>query len=277
VLVLTASIITASIIIYAILLQRKGSVVQNQGALTLAIVVGLSLFSYYSLVKPDAEMAIASSVTVIMIEAIVIILLSMQNSSLAKESEWLEEEVGILEWQNSSLNDSENLASLSGLHNQDYFKQKLDEEITRALRQKNSLYLAMFEIDNERPQKNAVAIVGNIISDNIRDKIDTGVHNSGNRFSLILPYTTRDQAVSITKRILIRLNSWDLTASMGLVSCSDIGTINSIELTEIAEMAIGEAKGEGGNRIRLLEKNSSNKTEFVVPKHKNVRHLKLID
>jgi diguanylate cyclase (GGDEF)-like protein len=278
VLVLMASIITVTITVYATFLQRKSDVgVKNQATLTLAIILGLSFFSYYSIVKPDTELAIVSSITVIMIEAVLITLLSIRNLNLTDESEWLEEEVSILGWENSGLDNSENLASLSGLNNQDYFKQKLDEEITRALRQKNPLYLAMFEIDNKRPQKNTVAVVGNIISKNIRDKIDTGAHNNGNQFSVILPYTTRDQAVTIAKRILVRLNSWDLTASMGLVSCNDIGATSAKELTKIAKMAIGEARSEGGNRIRLLEKTTNDKTEFVVPKHTNVRHLKLID
>ncbi|MBI4734265.1 MAG: GGDEF domain-containing protein [Rubrobacteridae bacterium] len=206
-----------------------------------------------------------------------IVLLLAKNKSIVEKGKWLKEEVDILEWQDSGLDNLENLISLSGLHNQDYLRQKLDEEITRALRQKTPLYLMMFEIDNEKPPKNILSIVGNVISNNIRDKIDTGAHNNSNKFSVVLPYTTREQAIAITKRILVRLNSWDIYTSIGLVSCNDIGATNALELTKIAEMAISEAKSEGGNRIRLLEKNASDKTEFIAPKHKKALHLKLID
>lgn len=170
----------------------------------------------------------------------------------------------------------ENTESLTGLHNKQYLQDKLGEEITRAKRQQIPLYLAMFVIDNEKLPKNVLDIVGSVITNNIRDKIDTGFHYGGKEFAIVLPFTTKDHAVMIAKRVLLSLNSWEITASMGLISCSEIGINDANELIKIAELAISEAKAEGGNRIRLLEKSSSDRTDFAVPVRNKIKHLKLL-
>jgi diguanylate cyclase (GGDEF)-like protein len=170
----------------------------------------------------------------------------------------------------------ENTESLTGLHNKQYLQDKLGEEITRAKRQRIPLYLAMFDIDNDKLPKNVLNIVGNVIANNIRDKIDTGFHYEGKKFAIVLPFTIKDHAVTIAKRVLLGLNSWEITASMGLISCSEIGINDANELIKIAELAISEAKAEGGNRIRLLEKSSSDRTDFAVPVRNKIKHLKLL-
>jgi diguanylate cyclase (GGDEF)-like protein len=172
--------------------------------------------------------------------------------------------------------DMTNAGSPTGLYDKQYLHHKLDEEITRALRQQVPLYLIVFNIDNDELPENIIQIIGNVITSNIRYKIDTGFYCDGKEFAITLPYTIREQAITIAKRILLELNSWNVNASMGLVSCNDIGASTSTELIKIAAIAVGEANAEGGNRIRLLEKNVSDRTEYVPPKRNKRKHLKLI-
>jgi diguanylate cyclase (GGDEF)-like protein len=169
-----------------------------------------------------------------------------------------------------------NAGSPTGLYDKQYLYYKLDEEITRALRQQVPLYLIVFNIDNDELPENIMQIIGNVITSNIRYRIDTGFYCDGKEFAVTLPYTMKEQAITIAKRILLGLNSWNVNASMGLVSCNDIGASTSTELIKIAAIAVGEAKAEGGNRIRLLEKNASDRTEYIPPKRNKRKHLKLI-
>jgi GGDEF domain-containing protein len=163
-----------------------------------------------------------------------------------------------------------------GLHGKHELNLKLDEEMVRANRQRVPLFFAILSIDNDEMPDNVFAIVDHVITNNIRAKIDTGFICSDREFAIILPFTVKKHAVNIVKRILISLNTWDIDASIGLVSCSDIGTNDATEVIKIAELAASEARAEGGNRIRLLRKNSDRQTEYIPARTRRSNHLKLL-
>jgi GGDEF domain-containing protein len=168
------------------------------------------------------------------------------------------------------------ISTVPGLLGKHELNHKLDEEMVRAIRQRVPLYFAILSIDNDEMPDNGLAVVGHTITNNIRAKIDTGFISTDREFAIILPFTVKKHAVNIVKRILVSLNTWDIDASIGLVSCNDIGPNSAAEVIKVAELAASEARAEGGNRIRLLRKSSDRKTEYVPPRPSKSRHLKLL-
>lgn len=150
--------------------------------------------------------------------------------------------------------------SLTGLYNQRFFFRKLDEETTRAIRHKGSLYLLLFDIDKFKHFNDVkghlegdriLQMTGSIIRENIRSKVDSGFRYGGDEFTIILPNTEKDQAITVAKRIMAALNRQDISISVGLVPCS-CDRHDPKSLLKMADKAMYEAKMEGGNRIKFL-------------------------
>ncbi|MBI4734351.1 MAG: hypothetical protein HY779_06055 [Rubrobacteridae bacterium] len=170
--------------------------------------------------------------------------------------------------------------SVTELFDTQHLYRKLGEEIIRAKRQRIPLYLMMFDITHAKPNCELSRTVGTVIRDSIRNKIDSGFECENKRYAVVLPHTAKEPAIAIAKRILSGLNNHGISVGAGLVSCNEIGGNDAFELIRIAGIAVGEAKSEGSNRIRLLEKNRFKLTDDsylkhkVKPKHKKIRHLR---
>ncbi len=150
--------------------------------------------------------------------------------------------------------------SLTGLYNQRFFFRKLDEEITRAIRQNGSLFLLLFDIDKFKDYNDVkghlegdrvLHMTGGIVRDSIRNKVDSGFRYGGDEFTVILPNTGKDEAVMVAKRIMEALNKKNISISVGLVPCG-CEQLDAKTLLKIADKAMYEAKTEGGNRIKLF-------------------------
>ncbi len=150
--------------------------------------------------------------------------------------------------------------SLTGLYNQRFFFRKLDEEITRVIRQNGSLFLLLFDIDRFKNYNDVkghlegdrvLQMTGSIIRDSIRNKVDSGFRYGGDEFTVILPNTEKDEAVMVAKRIMTALNKKNISISVGLVPCG-CERLDAKTLLKIADKAMYEAKTEGGNRIKLF-------------------------
>ncbi|MHB8841047.1 MAG: GGDEF domain-containing protein [Candidatus Aquicultor sp.] len=150
--------------------------------------------------------------------------------------------------------------SLTGLYNQGFFFRKLDEEITRAIRQNGSLFLLLFDIDKFKNYNDikghlegdrVLHMTGSIVRDSIRNKVDSGFRYGGDEFTVILPNTEKDEAVMVAKRIMAALNKKEISISVGLVPCG-CEQLDAKTLLKIADKAMYEAKTEGGNRIKLF-------------------------
>ncbi len=155
--------------------------------------------------------------------------------------------------------------ALTGLYNQRSFFGKLDEEIARSSRQRTFLYLLVFDVDKLKRYNDThgrfagdhlLQTVGLIVRQNIRDKIDSGFRYGGDRFAVILPNASNDQAFDVAKRIIIALNSHNIFISAGLVPFSGHNSLDAKDLTKIADIAMGQAKLEGGNRIKIFQPQS---------------------
>ena len=99
---------------------------------------------------------------------------------------------------------------LTGLFNRRYFSQKLEEEMTRANRQKGKLVLILLDLDYFKDYNDnfghlagdeALKKVGSIIMHSIRDRVDSGCRYGGDEFAIILPGTGKDHAYTVAERI----------------------------------------------------------------------------
>lgn len=151
--------------------------------------------------------------------------------------------------------------NLTGLYNQRHFFPKLDEEIARAIRQKTSLYLMLFDVDGFKKHNDehghlagdkVLQNTGDIIRRSIRDKVDSAFRYGGDEFIIVLPNATKQQALAVAKRIMSGLAEQQIFLSVGIVPHTDYYVLDSKGLLKVADQAMYEAKAEGGNRIRFL-------------------------
>jgi len=152
--------------------------------------------------------------------------------------------------------------SLTGLHNQRYFYERLEVEIERAKRQGHPLSLLLFDIDHFKSYNDkhghlagdgVLEKVGDIVRECTREHVDTGYRYGGDEFTVILSETTEDQALSIAERLreTFEARSFDgLTLSIGLMVYDSKFT--SKTFIKRADEAMYGSKRSGGNQVYLL-------------------------
>jgi len=100
--------------------------------------------------------------------------------------------------------------ALTGLYNQRYFYQRLKDEIRRAQRQNRRLSLILLDLDDFKQYNDKrghlagdelLQKVGNIISGNIRQGVDSGYRYGGDEFAVILSDADGGVTELIAKRI----------------------------------------------------------------------------
>jgi diguanylate cyclase (GGDEF)-like protein len=99
---------------------------------------------------------------------------------------------------------------LTGLYNRRHFYNKLKEEMMRARRQRHSLFLIMFDVDNFKSFNDnyghiegdkVLKNVGQAIQGSIRKNVDAGFRYGGDEFTVIIPEANRSQTLDISKRM----------------------------------------------------------------------------
>ncbi|MFB0507201.1 MAG: diguanylate cyclase [Thermodesulfobacteriota bacterium] len=150
---------------------------------------------------------------------------------------------------------------LTGLYNHRHFYKKLEEEATRANRQKMALSLMMFDVDNFKKYNDTrghiegdrvLEKIGKIVAQCIRQKVDSGYRYGGDEFAVLLIGVKADRTSEIAERIrglVERAKLGDITVSIGLAEYnSDVDLEHFVKL---ADDAMYMAKGQGGNRIHI--------------------------
>ncbi|MBW1787957.1 MAG: diguanylate cyclase [Deltaproteobacteria bacterium] len=142
--------------------------------------------------------------------------------------------------------------SLTGLHNQHCFFERLEQEVNRAERQDNRLSLIMIDLDNfkdhndkygHRSGDEVLQKVGEIISACIRRGVDTGYRYGGDEFAIILIDSDMEIAHFISKRIAKTLEQeCNISASFG--SATFKKGMKSEELMENADRKLYARKAE---------------------------------
>jgi len=166
-----------------------------------------------------------------------------------KEKEKLEEEVRRL-----SVTDD-----LTGLYNHRHFFKTLEAELARLRRQKTSLSLVMFDLDNFKSYNDrhghlegdkVLKSVGEIVKHSIRHNVDSGYRYGGDEFAVLLIGASMDRAMAIAERIRSSIEQTEfqnITVSIGLSEYR--GHFDLEAFVKSADDAMYTAKHSGGNRL----------------------------
>jgi len=166
-----------------------------------------------------------------------------------REKENLEEEVRRL-----SITDD-----LTGLYNHRHFFKTLEAELARLKRQKTSLSLLMFDLDNFKKYNDlyghlegdrVLKTVGEIVKNSVRSNVDTGYRYGGDEFTVLLIGASADRAMTIAERIrasIEQAKSHHITVSIGLSEYRDHFDLEGF--VKSADDAMYHAKNSGGNRV----------------------------
>lgn len=151
---------------------------------------------------------------------------------------------------------------LTGLYNRRYFYTKLDDEMTRARRQKHPLALLLIDLDNFKKYNDTqghlegdklLKELGLIILHNIRDKVDYGFRYGGDEFAVILSEADEEVAKVAAERfrtIFNDLDFKDVGISVGITTYDINDSGESI--IERADAAMYSAKSAGGNSFSTI-------------------------
>ncbi len=173
----------------------------------------------------------------------------MEKYWTLKEKERLEEEVKRL-----SITDD-----LTNLYNYRHFYKTLELEIARMKRQRTSLSLLMFDMDNFKRYNDlyghlegdkVLKKVGDIVMRLIRNNVDSGYRYGGDEFAVLLIGATLDQAMPIAERIRMSIEQagfQDISVSIGVTEFHADYTLR--EFVRLTDDCLYAAKNSGGNRV----------------------------
>jgi len=153
--------------------------------------------------------------------------------------------------------------ALTSLWNYGYFQYKLDEELEKATREEYSISVLMIDVDNfkkfndcfgHQAGDEALKSVSKILKDSSR-KIDIVSRYGGEEFTLILPFSNKEEASLIGERIRKNVEkssflNHEFTVSVGVSSFPHDG-LDKEKLIEKADFALYKAKRRGKNRVVL--------------------------
>jgi diguanylate cyclase (GGDEF)-like protein len=160
--------------------------------------------------------------------------------------------------------------SLTGLSNRRHFDEVMGREWQRAIREQTSIAVLMIDADGFKNYNDThghqrgdecLQAIGGCIADKTRRSTDLAARYGGEEFAVLLPGTESRGALEIAERI--RINVTDLrlqhssgpsgapTVSIGVACAVPQPGSNHRDLTNAADKALYEAKGNGRNRTAL--------------------------
>lgn len=190
------------------------------------------------------------------------------NKQLIRAKIDLENLTRELREKNEVLKQMADMDGLTGVYNNRFFQQALDKEMSRAIRQGEPMALVLADIDHfKRFNDDHGHLVGDfviaefcrVLTAHIRE-YDTLARYGGEEFVIVLPQTTREQAIIVAEKLrravekaafIDKGESYSVTASFGvaaLVGTDEVIPANQ-ELIKMADEALYDAKGKGRNRV----------------------------
>ncbi len=167
--------------------------------------------------------------------------------------------------------------NLTGCYNRHYTSENLDREVSRSLRYKRSISLAMFDIDRFKNVNDTyghqcgdrilVELVNRVTS-GTREKVDWLARYGGDEFLLLMPEAGEKQAFQICQRIRKLVEEMQIececrvipiTVSIGFTCFNPVETAMSVDaeqLVKVADEALYKAKKTGKNTVaakKLIE------------------------
>jgi diguanylate cyclase (GGDEF)-like protein len=141
---------------------------------------------------------------------------------------------------------------LTGLFNRRHFYNKLKEEMMRARRQRHSLFLIMFDVDNFKSFNDnyghiegdkILKNVGQAIQSSIRKNVDAGFRYGGDEFTVIIPEANKRQTLDISRRMRESCKKFSpnpINISLGFSELKDDFDVEAF--VSCADQAMFEAK-----------------------------------
>ncbi|MHB0975636.1 MAG: GGDEF domain-containing protein [Candidatus Aquicultorales bacterium] len=147
---------------------------------------------------------------------------------------------------------------LTGLYNQRYFVERLEQEVARANREEKPLSVAFFDLDNFKEINDTfghqvgdelLRDAASIIAGTVRRGVDTAFRYGGDEMVVILGGADIDQGMAVVGRIREAVASMKkrLTLSVGIAEY--VPGRSADEFLGAADHAMYEAKATGGNAV----------------------------
>jgi two-component system, cell cycle response regulator len=158
---------------------------------------------------------------------------------------------------------------VTGLYNQRFLHQRLEEEYRRALRYGQPLSVMMLDLDNFKRVNDThdhlygsrvLMRVGRVVKDSLRN-IDLVIRYGGDEYAVILPHTSQEQAVQVAERLRVNVEAADVgdetdayrvTVSVGVAAVGACETGHPQDLLRAADKALYLAKSSGRNRVAMM-------------------------
>lgn len=150
---------------------------------------------------------------------------------------------------------------LTGIYNRRHFYEKLSEMTARAKRYKHHVSLLMFDVDHFKSYNDThghlagnriLERVGRIVSEEIREKVDWGFRYGGDEFTVILPETSKKNAVVVAERIRKAFEKCKFDETTLSIGTAQYDLKSDLDiLIKHADEAMYKAKNQGGNRIEV--------------------------
>jgi len=161
------------------------------------------------------------------------------------------------------------LDGLTGIPNRRNFDQFLDAEWKRSIRYHHMISLIIMDIDyfkfyndhyGHADGDECLKKVANIISKSMIRSTDLSARYGGEEFACVLPETDFEGAITTAQRIMTSIQNMRIphaqsqiadyvTVSIGVASLRPQENENALDLIEMADKALYEAKGNGRNQI----------------------------
>ena len=162
---------------------------------------------------------------------------------------------------------------LTGLHNRRFFNEQLHLEWSRGLRSNEPLALVLLDIDYFKQYNDTyghlsgdkcLQSVARILRHSLLRSSDVATRYGGEEFCLLLPNTTINGALEVTKRIRSAMERMAIlhktsrisdlvTMSDGVVCLTPSAEGTPTELVALADEALYNAKSQGRNQSAVLE------------------------
>ena len=217
--------------------------------------------AYDYLFKPFEDIKLISAAAS---RAIDKVRLTRQNQALLKK---LAQRNSQLKKANKTLKWLARRDGLTGLYNHRYFQEILHAELTRAVRYKQFFSVAFLDLDHFKQYNDSnghqkgdqlLRTLAKVLAGCLRES-DFLARYGGEEFTIILPSTSRGEALAVAEKIRGRVERYpfrsretqpngSITISIGVATFPDDGR-DTASLMETADQALYEAKESGRNKV----------------------------
>ena len=176
-----------------------------------------------------------------------------------------------LHFTNARLTVLASLDGLTGIANRRSFDERFSQEWSRAIRQRNSVAVALIDLDNFKQYNDlyghvagdrCLCAVAQALAAQIQRPEDLVARYGGEEFALLLPDTSAAGAAKVGERIRAAIcelaldhlgNSWNrVTVSIGYCSMTPVAGDGQAGLVQLADAALYQAKSAGRNRVETI-------------------------